>query len=175
MIWKQMAAQCEEQKNWAGAEEALKNALVIEHENPRRELAVKTHLDLASLYQMLGRGQEALAEIESAVERSYNSEIEMIRAMALEAKARALLLQSDYAGARSVAADALAGIPDDKLYALMRARLLVLLARCDAHAGALDAAERHLDDARQRTSAYTDNGFLGGLQAYIAQASEVRT
>jgi tetratricopeptide (TPR) repeat protein len=171
MIWKQMAGECEEQGNWAGAEEALRNALTLEREGKVRELPVKTHLDLASLYEMLGRDTEALAQINAAVELSHDSEIMAIRTMALEAKAKMLLVANDPAGAKEVALDALGPIPDDKLHELMKARMLVLLGRCDAVLGNLEPAEEAVSRAMELVRPYGENKFLGGLQGFMAQSA----
>jgi tetratricopeptide (TPR) repeat protein len=172
MIWKQMAGECEERGNWAGAEEALKNALAIERDHKTRELAVKTHLDLAGLYELLGRRNEAIAEIDAAVERSRDSEIEAIRAMALEAKTKILLANGDAAAAKETAADALRAIPDEKIHALIKARLLVLLGRSNAVLGDLSEADAILKRALELTSPYGDSNFMGGLQAFFAQVAE---
>ena len=171
MIWKQMADECEEHGNWAGAEEALRNALNLEREGKVRELPVKTHLDLATLYEMLGRDAEALAEIDAAVELSHESEIMAIRTMALEAKAKMLLAANNPAGAKEIALDALGPIPDDKLHALIKARMLVLLARCDTFLGNIEAAERDVNRAIELVRPYGENQFLGGLQGFFAQSA----
>ena len=174
MIWKQMAGECEDRGNWAGAEEAFRNALALEHQGKVREVAVKTHLDLAALYEMLGRGPEALAEIDAAIELSHNSEITAIRTMALEAKAKILLAASDPAAAKAIALDALGPIPDDKLHDLMKARMLALLARCDALLGDLQAAEDTLSKALKLVQPYSDNSFMGGLQGFFAHSAETK-
>ena len=174
LIWKQMAGECEERGNWAGAEEALKNALALDQEREKREFAMKTHLDLASLYELLGRREEQMAQIEVAVEITRNSEITVLRTMALEAKAKALLANGDPVAAKVVARDAVDGTPDDKLHELMKARVLVLLARCEALLGDLDSAERALNQALGLTRVYSDNKFMGGVQSFYAGAAEAR-
>lgn len=171
MVWKQMARECEERGNWAGAEEAFKNALAIEREHERREFSMKTLLDLAFLYEILGRREEQMAQIEAAVEITRESEIATLRNMAFEAKAQALLANDDLAAAKSVACNAVEGTPDDNLHALTKSRALVLLARCEALLGGPDAAERILNQAVELTRAYGDSAFMGGVQGFYAGAA----
>jgi tetratricopeptide (TPR) repeat protein len=173
IVWMQMADQCEEQANWAGAEQAHRNAIATALAEKNREFAMKPHLDLAGLYEMLGRDKESMAEINAAVELVKDSEITILCGMALEAKAKALLSAGETSAAKDTVLDALRAVPDDKLHALVRARLMVLGARCEAMFGEMIAAEKMLSQARELTQAYADSEFLGGLQSFFAQASEV--
>jgi tetratricopeptide (TPR) repeat protein len=173
MVWTNMAAECEGQGNWAGAEEARRNALARALEDPKPEIAMKAHLDLAGLYEILNRRDEALAEVNAAVELGRKSEITTIRTMAFDAKARILLWRGENAAAREIILEALNLIPDEKIQHLSKAKILLLLARCELLGGETERAQQTLNEAMGLVRPYGESQFLGGVQAFYVQAGQV--
>jgi tetratricopeptide (TPR) repeat protein len=68
LAWMQMASECEEQGNWAAAIDAHQHAIAAARAEANPAFAMKPHLDLAGLYDILGRGPEAMSQIDAAVE-----------------------------------------------------------------------------------------------------------
>lgn len=173
-IWSQMAYECEERGNWTAAVEARRKVLELAQAHEKPEFAIKPHLDLAGLYALLGKSEEAREEIGVAVELASKSDIRPLLVMALEGKAKLELSENCAEQARAAVREALAAIPAEKLFDLQKARVLVLLANCEARCGALESAEEVLGAARGLMAPYGDSGFMGGVQWCFARMAEVR-
>ncbi|HEV8541858.1 MAG TPA: hypothetical protein VGR78_05670 [Verrucomicrobiae bacterium] len=172
-VWLEMADQCEQLGNWGAAEDARRKALDLAREHPNRAYPVKFHLDLGSLYEILGRKEEALAEIKTALELAGESEIPTLIGMALEANYNTELGQRNLQGIRAAAKQALEATPGDRIYNTVKLRFLLLQARCAAGLGEFEAAESCVAAARKLAGDGQQSALISGYPFFRARAAEV--
>ncbi len=172
--WETLESECEDQGNWVGAEEAQRKVLELALEEPNPLLSIKPHLDLGGLCQINGKFEEAAAEIEKALVKARSSDVLHLSLMAWEAKGRLLIELQRFEEADRVLREAVASIPEEKIYALAKARVITTLARSQAHSnGDHDFALKLLADAEELISPYGNNAFLSGLQAARGNMADV--
>jgi tetratricopeptide (TPR) repeat protein len=174
VFWMTKAAECEDVGNWAAAEDARKKALEagMEHVNPA--YAVKPHLDLASLYTILGRSEEALKHVEAALEVARKSELTPLLLLALEARLKCDCDNDTLREIRSTAMDRLGTLDEGRIFHHTKARLLLVEAECSLMLGETDLAWEHLTKAQAFTVDWGENEFMAGHQACRARAAKVR-
>src|SRR4051812_20237902 len=172
-VWQEMADQCEQLGNWAAAEEARKKALDLAKEHPNPAYPVKFHLDLGSLYEILGRKEEALVEIKTALELAAKSEIPTLIGMTLEAEHNSELGRRNPQGIRAAARQALEATPSDRIYNTVKLRFWLLQARCAADLGEFEAAESCLAAARELAGDGHQSDLISGYSFFRARAAEV--
>jgi len=173
LIWKTLARDCEENGNWAGAEEAYKKVLELAKEHPNPAFPLKPHLDLASLYKMLGKKDEARAHIEIALGLARKSEIQSLLLMALESKSTCDLGERELEEISAAAKEGFETTPNERIYHLVKARFLLLQARCAAEFAKYDAAESLMAAARGFVGERDQSDFMTGYQWYHSRAAEV--
>jgi tetratricopeptide (TPR) repeat protein len=173
LVWKMIAGECEELGNWAAAEDALKKSLELAKEHSNPAFALKPHLDLAGLYEMLDRKEEALRHVEAALELARKSEIESLLRMALEAKIAPGLTPETLEAILAEAGSALQRLPPERIYDTTKAFFLLIQARCMVELRNYEAAEKYLVDTREFIGETNQSGFLVGYQGFHARVAAV--
>ena len=83
-----------------GAIEAQKKVLALSLAETNPLISIKPRIDLASLYDMLERKEDAMVELEKAITTARAGNMETLLFMALEAKAHLLWMRGRTAEAR---------------------------------------------------------------------------
>jgi len=174
LIWKNLASECEDTGNWTGAEEARKKALdlAVQQENPA--FPVMPHLELASLYRILGRHDEAQEHVEAAFQLVKQSKISALLLMVLEAKAACASGHEALNPIREAAAEGLKIVGEGRFFDHTKARFLLVQAECDIALGEVDLARDHLTSAGTYTADWGENAFMAGRQACLARMAELQ-
>lgn len=174
VFWMTKAGECEDVSDWAAAEDARKKALefAMEHENP--SYPVKPHIDLAGLYRILGRNEEALAHLESALELARKSRMSPLLVLALEARLKCDCDNDTLKQIRDTAMDCFGTVGEGRIFHHTKARLLLVQAECSLKLDETDLAWEHLTKVQAFTSDWGENEFMGGHQACRARAAKLR-
>ena len=141
---KREAAECENRRDWVGAEAAYRKVLPLEEATGNFGLLAKPQMDLAGLLRCLGRVDEAWDFALAATDSARRCDLFPVLVMALECQASCALAKNDPATALAAASEAVQLIEPGKLYDHMRARVLVRRARCLLAVADLPAAETDL-------------------------------
>jgi tetratricopeptide (TPR) repeat protein len=172
--WELLESECEEEGNWIGAEEAQRKVLELALEESNPLLSVKPHLDLAGLYRINGKYEEAAAEIEKALSKTRNCNILHVSLMAVEEKGRLLIETQSFEEADKILREAVASIPEEKVYAISKARVMTTLAHAQAHSkGNHDFALKLLAEAEELIAPYGNNTFMSGLHSARGNMADV--
>lgn len=165
---KEQARLCEARADWTGAEAAHRKCLVWAREQGSDHTEFKARLDLSSLLSLLGRWDESLAETQAALETARRIDSTALLLMALESIARIALRRGDVPIADSAAAEMLHQTDEAELFDLMRARALVLRARCALHQGEPMAASSDLAAAWNLLAPKAEARMMAGYQSALA-------
>ncbi len=162
------AGECENRADWDGAEAMYLATLALPNVEP--DTACTAHADLAGLYRLLQRHDEALVHARRAVTiaREIDSQ-SILLAMMLRGEARCCLRCGDVAGAQAAIQSALAALTDDRRYNQMIANLLTMQAECDLHSGKSANATNLLEQASELLEPYLGMEMAGGVYSDLAQ------
>ncbi len=134
--------------NYVGVEAAhLKRlSLPMGDEDPMR--AARAHRDLASLYVVLNRHDEAIRHAQQVTSAARKFDFPLVTATALRFEGDKYLLAGRVSDAERCFGEALGVLDaDDPAYRQVRAALLTLLANCAVHSGQCDSATEYLETA----------------------------
>jgi hypothetical protein len=145
----QEASDCEQRRDWAGAEAAYRKRLALKQSTDNAGLRSKWQMDLSRLLRLLGRMGEAWELAEAAVESARAFQVSYVLAMALENQALCALDRSDPGKALQAASEAVGVLEPGRLLAQRRARALTLRAECFLARSDLAAAEADLKSSRE--------------------------
>jgi tetratricopeptide (TPR) repeat protein len=173
IVWQTMAHECEERGNWEGAEEAYRNAVAASRQEANPACAVKPLLDLAGLYRMLGRKEEALAQVEEARILADQSGIPSLVLMVLEAKLTLPLDSHGLTAIRESAKECFNNTMPERIGDPSRARSLLVQALCAERLGELGGPERLISVANSLMEGIAGNNFMTGLHSYHAGVAEL--
>jgi tetratricopeptide (TPR) repeat protein len=157
---------------WLRAEAAYRRSLALAGGNPA--MVYKAHDELSSLYELLGRDADALAEAHLAANTARVTRMEPILAMAAEGLARCCIRAGDLACADAAVQEMLNASAGDRRFNLQRARALILRARCAVERGDLVTAAADIDAALSILSPQDGSGMMAGVQSAFANAWETR-
>ena len=174
VFWMTKAAECEDMGHWAAAEDARKKALELgkEHEHPG--YPIKPHLDLAGLFKILGRNEEALQHIEAALELATKSKMTPLLVRALEARLNCDCDNNTVRQIRDTAMEHLRTTGEARFYHHTKARLHLVQAECCLLLGETDLVWENLTRAQTFTADWGENEFMAGHQACRARAAKLK-
>jgi tetratricopeptide (TPR) repeat protein len=173
LVWINLAIECEEIGNWAAAEDARKKVLGITVGSANPATSIKPLLDLARLYQMLGRSEEAHSQIETALRLAHESGISSLVLMALESKYQLGPGDRELNDIREAAIASFDAIPNERVFDLTKARFLLLQAQCAVASGELETAEAQMIRADELVSERKQTGLMAGYQWFHSRAAEL--
>jgi len=166
---KMAAHASEETADWGDAERAYRRAAELAETEGDDASTFKAHLDLSRLYSLLDRHDESLSAARDAVISARRTEMAPILTMALESYGSELLHHGNVDAASAAAEEILALVGDEKLYALSRARALVLRSRCSLARGRDDDAARDLDAALPAIRPFEQSLLVAGYQSALSR------
>jgi len=153
---------------WEQAEIAYRQALGLAEVAGNPALTFKVYHDLSALYSMRGMPEKALVEARAAAEAARKTDMAAVIGMAFENLAQCYLSVGN-AGAASTVADELVAItPAEKISDLLRARALLMQARCRLEGGEVKMAQANLDIAWQILAPQANALIFAGVQSALA-------
>jgi tetratricopeptide (TPR) repeat protein len=166
---KEEAGDRESERDWPGAERAYRKVLDFEEKSGNFAAIAKAQMDLSRLLRHTGKLTEARQLARAATESARRTEMFPVVVMALESEANCALAAGDAAAALSAASAAVQLIQPGRLYDSMRARSLVLRARCTLANGELAGAETDLEASWALLQSRTLSQRLPGAILGLAQ------
>jgi tetratricopeptide (TPR) repeat protein len=142
-LLKQQASDCEDTGDWVGAEAAHREVLALKETLDNFGMIAKAHMDLSRLLRWLGRVDEAWQHACQATAAARRTEIFPVLVMALSNESLCALDKRDHSGALAAASESVQVIEPGKMFELMRAKALVIRARCLLVSG--DPADADVD------------------------------
>jgi tetratricopeptide (TPR) repeat protein len=161
------AAEFAERGDWEAAEASYHQILALPDLDPA--VAYRAHSDLARLYRLLQRQDQALRQARRAEAAARQTQLPVLVSVALHEEARCLLGCSRVAEAEEAIRAAIAGLDDDAVYNHLRARMQTLAAECAMLRGAAVEAEAELDAARRMLEPLADIEIAAGIQSDLAR------
>jgi hypothetical protein len=135
--------------DWAGAENAYRQLLVLRETAENPALRTKPQMDLSRLLRLLGRQGEAWEFALAGTQSARASQISTVIAMALESQATCALERGMILEALQASSEAVDALEPGRLSAHIRARALILRAECRLADGDRAQAETDLKTSRE--------------------------
>jgi tetratricopeptide (TPR) repeat protein len=168
------ASSFEQDRAWAAAEHAYRQALDIarEHRSPIGQFF--QHCYLADLYDLLGRSAEAMAHADAALQSARGDDSAMTLALAADAFAGHAIGNGRFEDALRELQRALAPQPDgESLFALMRGRLLAHSALALLRTERIEDADTAATQALTLLEPYLEMESAAGAYSALSTAREV--
>lgn len=140
-----IAAHCEQSGDWEGAEQAYQQQLAMSDNGFGR---IRPHWNLASLYDLLDRDDDALHHLRLALAKARSEDSKVTLAMALERVAWALLRKSEFVECEQLLSELIHVLPREKHSEHLRASADILKAAW------LVARERYMEAEATLASAH---------------------
>lgn len=162
----EVAGDCEESGDWAGAESAYKQ--ILGQPNEGFGVDFLALCSLSALCCQLDRRAEAMSFAAAAVVTAAKNDLPIMVATSLASQARLFIQYDQLADARLKIAEALMKIGEDRLCNNIRAHLIIRLAHCQAAEGELSEAEASLAEASSLLGNWKDFEIAAGVQSDMA-------
>lgn len=172
---KEEAGNCEDKRDWAGAEAAYRRVLALEESSGNFGMIAKAHIDLSRLLRLLDRHDEAWQFACQATAAARRAKIFPVLVMALSNESLCSLERTDYPAALAAASEGVQVIEPGKIYEQMRARALITRARCLLATGDHAAADLDLASSWEMLNTPLGSTLLPGPLLARANWWEVKS
>lgn len=162
------AREHEDAARWEQAEAAHRRALALAEAAGHEGKKFKAHDDLSSLFAIRGMADKALQEAQAALEAARKSEITPLLSVALSGLFECLLTKGDMMSAAATAEEAIQVTPVGKMFDVLRARALLMRARCRVELGQVSQAEQDLEVAWRILAPQAKATMFSGIQSRLA-------
>jgi tetratricopeptide (TPR) repeat protein len=161
-----VGSECEARGDWRGAELAYRQVLTLTDLEPMSKF--QAHRNLAGLYRLLDRHNEALVECRQAVIAARESDTTVLLAVALETLARDLQKAGLVDEAQVQLAEALEVIGEDQMCCHIIGSILTEQGRCAIAKRQLPTANEKLSQAYKLLEPQSAMTFAAGVQQDMA-------
>ena len=162
------AREHEDTARWERAEAAHRQAVVLAEIDGNEDKILKAHDDLSSLFANRGMADKALQEAQVALAVARKTKITPTLAMALGGLFNCHLMKGDMESAAATAEEAVQVTPAEKMFDWLRARALMMRARCRVEQCQVAQTEQDLEAAWRRLAPQKKTKMLAGIQSSLA-------
>ena len=164
----QEAHEHEDAARWEQAEAAHRRALALAQAEGNEAMIFKAHDDLRSLYAICGEPDKALHAAQAALEAARKTDMAPLHLVGLGGLFQCHLMKGDMTSATAVADEAVQVVPAEKMYDGLRARALLMRARCRVEQGQVSQAGRDLEVAWRTLAPQAKATMFAGVQSSLA-------
>ena len=164
----QEAREHEDAARWEQAEAAHRRALALAQAEGNEAMIFKAHDDLRSLYAICGMADKALQEAQAALEAARKTDMAPLLLMALGGLFQCHLMKGDMTSAAATAEEAVQITPAEKMFDGLRARALLMRARCRLEQCQVSQAEQDLEVSWRILAPQAKTAMLAGVQGSLA-------
>jgi tetratricopeptide (TPR) repeat protein len=164
----QEAHEHEDAARWEQAEAAHRRALALAEAEGNEGMIFKAHDDLRSLFAIRGMADKALQEAQAALAAARKAKIAPMLAMAFGGLFQCHLMKGDMRPAAATAEEAVQVTPAEKMFDWVRARALMMRARCRVEQRQVAQAEQDLEAAWRILAPQAKTKMFAGIQSSLA-------